>query len=73
MNNFYNSGFGWVCIECECDLKISSNVEKHGRLMREGESESKTPRFSTSAMAKWNDIEQRTLVCPRCNKTELVS
>lgn len=73
MNSFYNSGFGWICIQCESDLKAISNNEKHGRLMSEGESESKTPRFSTSAMAKWNDKEQRTLICPQCQKTEIIN
>jgi hypothetical protein len=71
MSNFYNIGFGWICKACERDSEAEKSVRKHSRLMREGESESKTPTFSTSALAKWHDKEQRTLVCPTCGVVEL--
>jgi ribosomal protein L40E len=73
MENFYNSGFGWICRKCEASLKLDSATETIGRLMREGESESKNPRFSTAAMAKWKDKEQSALICPRCEASEAVS
>ena len=75
LNDFYNDGFGWICKHCERELKLSKNPSqshKHGRLMREGESESKVPIFSSSAMAKWFDKAQTTLMCPRCGLTERV-
>ncbi len=73
LNDFYNDGFGWVCKHCERELKKSDNVskQKHSRLMREGEAESKQPKLSSFALAKWADIAQRILVCPRCGITEL--
>jgi hypothetical protein len=40
--------------------------------MREGEAESKSPRLSNPALAKWEDASQRTLFCPRCGVSELV-
>jgi hypothetical protein len=73
MENFYHSGFGWICCRCELELKSDSASETQGRLMREGESESKNPRFSTAAMAKWKDKEQSALICPRCEVSEAVS
>ena len=75
LNDFYNDGFGWICKKCERELKsqeISSPTHKHGRIMREGEAESKQPIFSNSALAKWFDEAQTTLICPRCKLTELV-
>jgi hypothetical protein len=72
LNNFYNAGFGWICRNCEHALKTQEKAEKHSRLMREGESESKNPRLSNAALAKWLDPEHRTLICPRCGITELV-
>ena len=36
-----------------------------------GEAESRQPRFSSLALAKWSDAAQRTLICPRCGITEL--
>jgi len=74
LEDFYNNGFGWICRHCERELKKqenSSSLHRHSRLMREGEAESKQPAFSNLALAKWADIEQRTLTCPRCGITEL--
>jgi hypothetical protein len=72
LNDFYNKGFGWICKRCESELKEQSETEKYSRLMREGEAESKNPRFSSSALAKWADAEHRTLMCPRCEITEKI-
>jgi hypothetical protein len=72
MTNFYNSGFGWICRGCERNSEVETTTHGRSRLMREGESESKSPRFSTRAMAKWHDKEQRTLVCPNCGVVELI-
>ncbi|MBA2737769.1 MAG: hypothetical protein H0U50_13395 [Pyrinomonadaceae bacterium] len=72
LNDFYNDGFGWICKPCERELEnLKSTETKHSRLMSEGEAESKQPRFSNLALAKWADAAQRTLVCPRCGITEL--
>ncbi|MGI8884794.1 MAG: hypothetical protein ACR2IA_11200 [Pyrinomonadaceae bacterium] len=72
LNDFYNDGFGWICKHCERELESQTPInEKHSRLMSEGEAESKQPRFSNLALAKWADAAQRTLVCPRCGITEL--
>jgi len=73
LNDFYNEGFGWICRHCERELieQDNSSKEKQSRLMREGESESKQPKLSSLALAKWADVAQRTLTCPRCGITEL--
>ncbi len=72
LNDFYNDGFGWICKHCERELESQTPTnENHSRLMSEGEAESKQPRFSSLALAKWADAAQRTLVCPRCGITEL--
>jgi hypothetical protein len=73
LNDFYNKGFGWICRACERAPEEQSETEKHSRLMREGEAESKNPRLSNSALAKWADAEHRTLICPRCGITEVVN
>jgi len=73
LNNFYNAGFGWVCKKCENELKPQSAPEKHSRLLQEGEAESKNPRLSNSALAKWADSSRKTLICPRCGTSELVN
>ena len=71
LNDFYNDGFGWICRQCE--LEMSQTPESsHSRLLLEGEAESKQPKMSTGALAKWTDPTQRTLVCPRCGITESV-
>lgn len=77
INDFYNDGFGWICKPCERELKAGKdaaeeNEEKKSRLMTEGESESKQPKFSNLALAKWTDKTNRTLMCPRCGITEPV-
>ena len=77
LDDFYNAGFGWICRRCELELKESANSSAaasptHSRLLREGESESKEPRLSSAALAKWFDAAQTTLICPRCGLTEAV-
>lgn len=73
LNDFYNGGFGWICKHCERELTLQNDLpnKKLSRLMTEGEAESKQPTFSNVAMAKWADVAQRTLICPRCGITEL--
>jgi len=73
LNDFYNNGFGWICKHCERRLKGQNETEKHSRLLREGEAESKNPRLSSSALAKWADDEHRTLMCPHCGVREIVN
>ena len=72
MKEFYNDGFGWICKQCERELKKQNYVsdQTHSRLMREGESESKTPQFSNKALAKWANETKSKLICPRCGITE---
>jgi histone H3/H4 len=71
LNDFYNDGFGWICKACEREQKNDLPEENISRLMSEGEAESKQPKFSNLALAKWTDVSQRTLTCPRCGITEL--
>jgi rubrerythrin len=73
LNDFYNGGFGWICKHCERELESQTEVsdKKTSRLMTEGETESKHPKLSSPALAKWADAAQRILVCPRCGITEL--
>jgi hypothetical protein len=72
-NDFFNNGFGWVCRQCDHELsRNSSDGRSHSRLLAEGEAESKTPQLSTLALAKWADIERRTLMCPRCGTVERI-
>jgi len=72
IDDFYNDGFGWICKHCERELKdAETDSGVSSRLMREGEAESKNPRLSNLALAKWADKAQRTLMCPRCKITEL--
>lgn len=73
LNDFYNDGFGWICRACERDLKSAQGgSEKHSRVFREGEAESKSPELANIALAKWTDKTQRFLTCPRCGITEPV-
>jgi hypothetical protein len=70
---FYNDGFGWVCRACErAPESRPTGSATHSRLLREGEAESKNPRLSSSALAKWADKSRTTLVCPRCGITQEV-
>ena len=71
LNDFYNDGFGWICRHCERELTAANAPDTTSRLMHEGEAESKNPRLSNEAMAKWLDPAHRTLICPRCGITEL--
>ncbi len=73
LHDFYNDGFGWICRQCERELKpAAEDSGKLSRMFREGEAESKQPEMSNLALAKWTDATQRTLVCPRCGLTEPV-
>lgn len=73
LNDFYNDGFGWICRHCDKELVDESRAgEKHSRFMTEGEAESKYPKLSNPALAKWADPAQTTLTCTRCGVTELV-
>jgi len=72
LNDFYNNGFGWICRHCERDLAAEPNVNAaHSRFFVEGEAESKQPRLSNPALARWADPAHTTLTCPRCGITEL--
>jgi hypothetical protein len=68
--NFYNKGFGWICRKCERELSSNAGESKHSRLMTEGEAESRDPRLSNSAIARWTDTNRTALFCPRCEITE---
>ena len=72
LNNFYNNGFGWICKRCEIDFTAQNgdSDKEASRLMREGEAESKQPKFSNAALAKWADAERKSLICPRCGAIE---
>ncbi len=74
LKDFYNNGFGWICKLCERDFKKAEEVSdnKLSRLMSEGEAESKQPKFSLPALAKWTDKTNTTLMCPRCGIIESV-
>ena len=71
LNDFYNEGFGWICRQCDRELS-SENSATYSRLLLEGEAESKRPEMSTRALAKWAELSQRILVCPRCGISESV-
>jgi hypothetical protein len=72
LNDFYNDGFGWICRQCERELSAGSGKEAdHSRFFLEAESESKQPRLSNPALARWADPARTTLTCPRCGITEL--
>ena len=73
LNDFYNDGFGWVCRQCERELRLVEKSEsKHSRVFQEGEAESKSPVLTNQALAKWTDSTQQFLTCPRCGITEPV-
>lgn len=72
--DFYNDGFGFICKHCERELKEKEfpQSHKHARFMREGEAESKQTALSNTALAKWLDKAQTTLICPNCGITEKI-
>jgi len=72
LNDFYNDGTGWICRRCERELSQPGSDQRHSRIFREGEAESKTPEFAQPALAKWMDKTQQVLICPRCKVTESV-
>lgn len=74
IDNFYNDGFGWVCKPCAAELEEvqPESHSKLSRIMREGEAESKQPRLSNVALAKWADNVRNTLKCPHCGSTEQI-
>jgi hypothetical protein len=47
-----------------------SSTNALARFFREGESEEREPRLSSSALARWKDESRRALVCPRCGAEE---
>ncbi|MCW5962000.1 MAG: hypothetical protein KIS76_17695 [Pyrinomonadaceae bacterium] len=71
LSDFYNSGFGWICKHCEREFS-GAETNSHSRLMTEGEAESKTPSFSSRALARWADPARTTLICPQCGLIEPV-
>jgi hypothetical protein len=71
LEHFINAGFGWVCRKCEPGSTVEDD-SLPSRLMREGEAESKNPRLSNQALARWADREHTTLECPQCGITEEV-
>ena len=73
-NDFYNDGFGFICKHCERELneKNKLQTDKRPRYMREGEAESKQPKLSNTALAKWLDKAQTTLICPNCGISEKI-
>jgi hypothetical protein len=70
LNDFYNSGFGWICRQCEQDLVPAEDAQNLSRMFREGEAESRSPRLYSAAIAKWADATRTMLTCPRCGITE---
>jgi hypothetical protein len=72
LKEFRNEGFGWTCRRCEQELSVTPEASVGSRLMREGESERKSPTLSNPALAKWADPARRTLLCPRCGISEQV-
>ena len=73
LNDFYNDGYGWICRGCEKELKPKKrSSQKHSRVFREGEAESKSPELANRALAKWMDKTQMHLICPRCGVVEAV-
>jgi len=74
IEHFVNAGYGWMCKRCaEDDEILSASDERRARFFTEGEAESKTPRLSTPALARWRDASRQTLYCPRCGVEEMVS
>ncbi len=72
LKDFVNDGFGWACRHCAKELTTERSEGSRSRLLSEGEAESKEPRLSTHALAKWADAARTTLICPRCGIAEPV-
>jgi hypothetical protein len=74
-DHFINAGYGWMCKHCAADeeLRGGATGEGRARFFTEGEAESKEPRLSTPALARWRDAAHTTLYCPRCGVEEFVS
>jgi hypothetical protein len=72
LNDFYNNGFGWICRHCERDLSAESSQGAHSRFFVEGESESKQPRLSNPALARWADPPRTPRTSPPSGNTERV-
>ena len=72
LNDFYNDGCGWVCRQCDSELRADTPGLKRSRIFTEGEAESKVPVMANPALAKWTDQTRRSLTCPRCGVTEAV-
>ena len=70
LENFENTGFGWVCVACS--KKEKSSAARTSRLMTEGEAESKDPELTETAMASWTDASKSELECQRCGIRESV-
>ena len=74
IDNFYNDGTGWVCIQCDRKFALDAELAStHSRFYREGEAESKFPQLASRARAKWFDRLHETLVCPHCGVIEHIS
>ncbi len=73
LNDFFNSGTGWTCRQCDRDLKTAAqDPVEYSRIFTEGEAESKILTLAHGALAKWTDETHRFLTCPRCGITEPV-
>ncbi len=69
---FLNEGFGWVCKRCQEAEKSAPKMKEQSRLLKEGEAESKQPKFSITSLATWLDSEKSILSCPKCGKRETI-
>ncbi len=64
---FINDGFNWICVQCRrSNLPGDSSLVTVPRLLVEGESESDQQDLSTTNIARWLNLEERILVCPKC-------
>lgn len=74
IEHFFNPGYGWMCRHCAGeDEARASSAEARARFFNEGEAESKEPKLSTPALARWRDAARTTLYCPRCGVEERLS
>lgn len=72
IENFYNSGFGWICRRCEREQSDQNADQNLPRVWREGEAETKQPKLA-APVAKWFDSARTKLICPNCNTIEAIS